>query len=840
MENDLPAESRDEGKIVNVSIYGGNYNENIHGDYQQNSLDYQAAILQRTLNLRSPYKGLKRFNARDKDLFFGRQKLIDELIEAVNQTNLVLVLGASGSGKSSVVRAGVMPQIESSPDQSCLFTPYRNPFESFYRSLLNPEKNYGMDDAELEFILQGNHDSFEKAIALLQTKQSEWLIFIDQFEELFTLCPNRETRGNFIQGLINLSQDSNHSVKFILAMRSDFLQELATYPQFSRIASLNIHLVADLEEGELRQAIEQPAAQHGVVLEAGLAEEIIRDVRGQAGSLPLLQYTLDLLWQREDMSDRTLNIATYHQLGGVTGALQKHVNEIYQGLPDEQQLATKQILLRLVDVVALEQSEVQRIAVSKRADKSEFTDIQAETVQFLINKSLLVSDDLNQEGSTVEIAHEALLNSWAELKEWINDARNTISLNNRLLEDASRWQELKNQNSPQANDELWSGSKLEKAVELKKDGTFEVVLGGLSDPVNDFIDASIDWRDRERKEKLAAAERLAKANRIAREAAEKLVKESKARLAAEAKARKEAEQAKTEAENAALEAENARKLQEKLKREAQEKVFLEANSNKKLRRRALGLGIISFTAVILGILAFYLNSKSQEEAEAARLEQRAANIKVKLSLGNEIEHLLESLELVGDNQKFNRKWFKLSTNLFPEVQSVLFQAVEESRETSILNGHEDSVLSLSYSPNGKYLVTGSSDRMVRLWDVSSQSLIHTFDGHEDWVMSVDFSHDSKYIASASKDKKVKLWDVKNPKTPIQTFSGHTDVVMSVDFSHDSKYLVSASHDKKVKLWDVAKPEQPIHTFDGHTDVVMSVGFSHDSKYLVSGGLDKKV
>ncbi len=463
---------------------------------------------------RSPYKGLKRFNARDKDLFFGRERLTNKLIEAVNQSNLVLVLGASGSGKSSVVRAGVIPQIESlseTPYQCCLFTPNRDPFISFHRSLLDPEEDI-FSELEVEFVLEGESDTLTKTADLLKSKHSQWLIFIDQFEELFTSCSNPETRRNFIQGIVHLAQDRDQSVKLILAMRSDFLEELSAYPQFAKIAEKNIHLVADMQAEELRQAIEQPATQHGIVFELGLVNEIIQDVQGQAGSLPLLQYTLDLLWQDSDLSDRnrTLNIATYRRLGGVSGALQKHVNQIYQQLPPEQQLATKQILLRLVDVVGLEKSEVLRTAVSRRAYKSEFTEAQAETVNLLVNKSLLVSDDLNQEGqSTVEIAHEALLTSWTELKDWISDARNTISLYNRLAEDANRWQRLRSENKEQTIEELWIGSKLEKAIELRKDGTFEVVLGSLSAPVNEFIDASVDWRDRKIKDKLERTRKFA-------------------------------------------------------------------------------------------------------------------------------------------------------------------------------------------------------------------------------------------------------------------------------------------------------------------------------------------
>ena len=428
---------------------------------------------------------------------------IRRLIAALEQSNLVIVLGASVSGKSSVVRAGVIPQIENLSEtsyQSCLLTPNRNPFESIYRSLLNTENEYEIESEEIEFIREGKRDTFNQVIKLLKRKHNQWVIFIDQFEELFTLCADRETRRNFIEGIKRIAQDQEQTIKLIIAMRSDFVEEWGAYPQFARTAQKKINLVTDLKEEELRQAIEQPAAKHGVVFEAGLVKEIIRDVKGQAGSLPLLQYTLDLLWQEDDLSDRTINIATYRQLGGVRGALQKHVNQIYKELPSEQQLATKQILLKLVDVVGEDNSEILRVAVSKRAYKSEFTEAQAETVNLLIKKSLLVSDDIHQEEqSTVEIAHEALLTSWAELKEWIHDARETISLHKRLSEDAFHWQKLKLHNPQRANDELWRGFKLEKVIELRKEGIFDIVLGGLSQLTDEFIDASIEQLNQQTK-----------------------------------------------------------------------------------------------------------------------------------------------------------------------------------------------------------------------------------------------------------------------------------------------------------------------------------------------------
>ncbi|MEY2831885.1 MAG: hypothetical protein RLZZ574_1143, partial [Cyanobacteriota bacterium] len=341
-------------------------------------------VTQRELNKNSPYQGLKRFNFKDRERFFGRDKLIARLFEAVNRSNLSLVLGASGSGKSSVVRAGLIPELKKSLESQTfydfIFTPNQDPFDSLYRCLLSEEKDYSFSKAKAEIALEAKTDSLSKVISTLRQDGERWLIFVDQFEELFTICNNLDKRQNFISGLVQVAKSGNNSVKIILAMRSDFLEQLSFYPDLGNIANQNnIHLVTEMYPDELRQAIEQPAAKHGVVFEKGLVEQIIQEVEGQKGYLPLLQYTLNLLWESEcqsfgadgrpNIEDRTLNKKNYAALEGIRGALQKRVSEIYSNLNQEQQTTTKQIFLKLVNIVS--NNSVRR-AVSRRAYRDEF------------------------------------------------------------------------------------------------------------------------------------------------------------------------------------------------------------------------------------------------------------------------------------------------------------------------------------------------------------------------------------------------------------------------------------------------------------------------------------
>ena len=277
------------------------------------------AVTQRPLNTTSPYRGLERFDDRDKDLFFGRDQLIKSLLAQLGASNLLLLLGASGSGKSSVVRAGLLPQLAQligARFRYFTFVPDVNPFESL-RSALHAA---GFSQTRTRELLDGKPETPANLIHTLQHEGDQWLFFVDQFEEIFTRC-DEALRPAFIAALVSIARDSRSSTKLVLAMRADFLDRFGPFPEFATIIEKHLAFVADMHADELGLAIEQPAARHGVVFRQGLVEEIIKGVQGQAGSLPLLQYTLDLLWHEEARADglaeRHLNTRAYRELGGV-------------------------------------------------------------------------------------------------------------------------------------------------------------------------------------------------------------------------------------------------------------------------------------------------------------------------------------------------------------------------------------------------------------------------------------------------------------------------------------------------------------------------------------------
>ncbi len=716
-----------EFKGIAGDISGGVINQYIIT--QKSGVEIQA----QTLITGSPYLGLRKFEVDDKDRFFGRDNWIIELTDYLNQKNVLLLLGASGSGKSSLVQAGLIPKLKDNLGANKLvnltFVPDVNPFESFYGCLLaNRYKQY---QAKLAQAVK--EDTLIKVVEGLKNNSDLWFIFIDQFEELFTRTPKTE-RDIFIKSLIKLieNENNNNLVKIVMTMRADFLDKLSPYPSLGKIHDQYSKMLTDMDESELRLAIAEPAARNGVIFEKGLINQIIADFYEQAGSLPLLQYTLDLLWEKDHIQERVLNIKTYQEIGGVTGALEKQADKIYSQFNEQQRKAAEEIFLELI---SLEGEK----AVSRRADKSSFEqeEMQGEVLYQLIDNRLLVSK--GEDGkATVEVAHEELLRCWQVLQDLIREKEEIIVLRSRLYADAKQWDEVRQQDSQKANSELWNGSKLAKIVEFQKNNS----LPNLEAVAIEFIKASISQAERQKNEKIRTARRITAVSLVA--------------------------------------------------------VMV-----------STGLGLMAWN-----------KTKEAEYNQAESLGRYS------LSLLNEhknLEAFVEAIKagkILQKQQTYNK-----------EVTNALQELLNRKSERNRLEGHDNLVTSVNFSPDGKTLVSGSWDGTIKLWNVETGKEIRTLKGHDGYVLSVNFSPDGKTLVSGSDDNTIKLWNVETGKE-IRTLKGHDSSVLSVNFSPDGKTLVSGSW-QTVKLWNV-ETGQEIRTLKGHDNRVKSVNFSPDGKTLVSG------
>lgn len=768
-------------------------------------------ITQREFKRTSPYKGLQRFNFSDRTYFFGRDALIARLFEAVNKNRFLLVAGASGCGKSSAVRAGLIPELKSNLGATKLldfvFTPGRNPFESFYRCLLTDGKDYSFSEDEAEPARENSPQTLVSAIQLLKQKNDRWLIFVDQFEEVFTNCSDEQTRENFIEALMQLSQNGDDSVRVVLAMRADFLEYFSAYPQLGIIANANdIHLVTDMHSDELRKVIEQPAAKHGVVFEEGLVEQIIKEVQGQSGYLPLLQYTLNLLWETEctyvgkdgkfHIEDRTLNKSTYLLLEGVRGALQGRVSKLYKGLSKHEQDATRQIFLRLVQVM---NTEYGSRAVSRKAYRSEFEgEIIEATLQKFVNENVVVSGyeyssrdsvlvggfSKVKKNATFEIAHEIVLSSWDALKEWLEEAKDAIIFKNLLSDDVNRWKSILNQapagaaiDSDIAKDELLKGARLDRAVDLRQNNAF-ALLGGLTVSENQFIDTSVEWQVFQRRRK-ADLDTAKERNQLLDEANQK-----------------------------------AKKI---------------------IQRGVISLVIIIPIALGSSLVAIQAFKGLSVARTGTKLEQAGVSA-LRQFRSSEIDSLVsalraaQELQVLVDNNTSMENYPAVSPML--AIQKITDSIYEKNRFAS----KQGEVKAVDFSPNGNQIATGGRDGKIQIWRLSGE-LIMEFQAHEGGVLasinSISFAPDGNHIASASEDGTARLWTVSGKK--VATLSRHQGEVESIDFSSDGQTIATAGSNGEVFIWDISGNQAG--QLIGHQGKVLKVSFSPDSQRIATASTD---
>jgi WD40 repeat protein/energy-coupling factor transporter ATP-binding protein EcfA2 len=780
-----------------------------------------------TINENSPYLGLVAFTANDANLFYGRKKVINDLLKELEKENLIFLLGASGSGKSSLVQAGLIPALSAKykPNFSNLsMVPNDDPFFSFYLQVANfisqSPTDYKQSEAQVALPPQDNITAaveyLEKVITTLKKKpESLWLIFIDQFEEILT--QSQDNNGClFIQSLENLisylQRTNNSSVKIVLTMRTDFLDQfMHTFPDFVVTIQSDgrkpFSYITPMADRELKLVIKNPAATHGVNVDLNLIEKIIEDFRGESRSLPLLQYTLDLLWQKDDLSDRLLDYDTYKNLGGVGGALQQQAEKIYQHFESQGQgKAVESIFVQLVTIT----SDGKR--VSKRKNKSGFNDELGKIVDELVKKyRLLVSG--RQEGM-VEIAHEALIGSWQRLQDWITKYEKEIILERQLKEAAESWWKDK-ADEKKAISELWTGSKLTQVSNLLKAKSLpdlNALRNYFGDVTVEFMRASREYQQRLQK---AEAERKQREVNTELSLANSLSGYS---LYLFNEGGKDLE--------AFVEAIKAGKILQKHNAsntkviDALQKILVEGREYNRLKGHDGSVYSVSFSS------------------DGKTLATGSGDNTIKLW---NVETGQEIRTLTGHNEGVNSVSFSsdgktLATGSFEKT--IKLWNLETGQEIRTLFGHTY-FYSVSFSPDGNTLASGSFDGTIKLWNVETGQEIRTLSGHNGAsVYSVSFSPDGKTLASGSEDTTIKLWNLETGQE-IRTLKGHNGHVYSVSFSSDGKTLASGSEDKTIKLWNV-ETGQEIRTLKGHDELVTSVNFSPDGKTLVSGSYDSTI
>ncbi|MEU1938187.1 helix-turn-helix domain-containing protein [Streptomyces coeruleorubidus] len=413
----------------------------------------------------APYRGLARFEPADAEMFFGRDELSAQLAEWVHAHRLVAVVGASGSGKSSLLRAGLIP-------------------------LLRSEAATDRRPAAIRILTPGPTPlSALAAVMKARDELGDTVVVVDQFEELFSLCADPAERRACLDLLLTAT-DPENNVRAVIAVRADFFGHCAEHHAWAAALRRAILLVGPMSPTELRQAIVRPASAAGLIVERDLTAQIIKDVTEKPGGLPLMSHALLETWRRR--KGRALTLTAYKAAGGVAGALAQTAEQLYTRLSTHEARSARHILLRLITPGEGAQDTCRPVSL-KELDLDNADDFAAtgEVLERLVKARLVTLD-----GQTLSLAHEALIAAWPRLRGWIDENRESLRLHRRLTEAAQNWEELGR--DPGA---LYRGSRLTAADEHLE----RRELTGLE---HAFLTASLDARDHEQWATRRAAQRL--------------------------------------------------------------------------------------------------------------------------------------------------------------------------------------------------------------------------------------------------------------------------------------------------------------------------------------------
>ena len=818
---------------------------------------------------RNPYKGLRAFGVADAGDFFGRDALIADLLatlaEGKSQTpRFLAVVGPSGSGKSSVLLAGVLPRLrQGALPGSASWTylapvrPGSRPLEALSIALAGELATTSVIavQADLASSPRGLHLC---AARLAPAADRRVVLVVDQFEELFTLTTDEGERQQFIELLTTAAMESCGPLLVLLTLRADFYDRPLAYPTLGSLLDRCGKAVLPMSAADWRAALERPAALPDVQLQfdPDLVGDLLFDVQSEAGALPLLQFTLDQLV--ETSAGRRLTATAYQAMGGVRGALARHAESVYAGLPsDQHRHFARALFLRLIvpGATALEATRRRATWDELTLDDAELTRTLGATAETFIAARLLTAGESDRR-TTIEVSHEALIREWERLGAWLQVARDDIRVQHAVTSDAVEWERRERD-----SDALYRGVLLEEAqgwaarnVPSAGEGAF---LAASTAADRQRVAEEEDRQARE----LALAQRAASAERSAAQRLRLVTAALLAGLLVAAVLTVIARQNASTAGKARVQAETARTVA----------------LSRQLAAQALGqLGQRYDRALLLSVEAQRASNTVEARGSLlAGLEARPANLVAFLqghtqnvaSLAvSKDGRMLVSSGYDGTMQRWsvpNRRAVGTplkdagsaggSIALSPDGRtlaqgqadgSVQFWDTLHGRPSGTsTDGGGGPIDSLAYSPDGRLLACGGWNWTVTLLDIAHHRWMHLdMDDYGDslgGVYSVAFSPDGKTLAVGGYNVAggvVQLYDVRSLQFREEIYP-HTDVVNEVAFSPDGHLLAIATNASSLRLWDLTHRRDfgaPITVPSG---AVETAAFSPDSTILAYGGDD---
>lgn len=855
-----------------------------------------------------PYKGLAPFDESDAMWFHGRERvtaaLVRRLADRYDDPGPLVVTGASGSGKSSLVRAGLIPAVArgdlgiagSAQWPRLVLTPSADPVGAIARAV---EPLVGVAGELLADQIRRDPPRLGRVLRWRLDREgagSRVLLVVDQFEEIFTQCADEEERRLFV-AVLHASAESAALV--VLTVRADFYGESAAYPELRGSLEGRQLLVGPMAADEVRAAIEKPAAAAGLSLEPGLTAMAMRDLGllsgrdgYEAGRLPLLAHALYVTWLQREES--WLTVAGYERGGGIHGALAVTGEQALSRLDGPGQETARLLLLRLIRIG--EGSEDTRRRVERQRLLSEMPDPATASVvlaAFTADDTRLITVDED----SVTITHEALLTAWPRLRSWIEADHAGLVVEQQLVESATDWD--REGREPAA---LLRGSRLGLVRDWATDAHRRARLGGVA---REYLDAAL----RQEAEEQRGVHRRARARVAVTAALAVLLVLS---LVSTLVARGQRDTAVAQRRAAAVRSLTA---QAELLRGSQiglamrlgmSAVALDPTPDARASLAETAsqshyAGVIAGNSGPISAVAYAPDGRTlltggadktaslwdvTEPARPRRLAVLAGHQGAVLAAAFSPDgrfavtggadkavllwdvadrtHPRRLATLSGNGGEVGSVAFTLNGNTVvvgsPAGQGTFWDVSDHShpRQVAVLPGGDSIEAKTAVSPDGRVALlaaddlvdwddAGSGDATVALYDISRPAhpvLLNSFDTGQLIVTAVAYGSDGRTIAVAGNDNTVTLWSVAQPEHPrrLGTLTGHTGTIEAVAFSRDGLTLAAASMDQTAVLWDVTDRRHPMRlaTLTGHSDPVADVAFDPDGRLVATAGADGNV
>ncbi len=761
-----------------------------------------------------PYRGLEPFEAEHAGFYFGRQAMVEQLVAKIQYHDFVAVVGSSGCGKSSLVRAGLVTALRgrallgSQDWQTRIFRPGADPLFSLCRqliALLEPDETPGtqqVDAVRQAGALRDGTLSMSHIVADLRNTHpdiSHLLLIVDQFEELYTECQDEASRLVFVKALLAAAEQKK--MRIVLTLRADFYGHVLSDRALGQAVSAGLVNVLPMNEEELRAVIEQPALSVGRTFEPGLVKLILEDIVGEPGNLPLLEFALTELWGQQTMGG-VLTHQTYEAIGQVEGAIARRAEAVYLELDKEGHGDTvRRVLLRLTHYGEGAEGTRRRAALGDLVTpRTPRQDVEA-VITALVNARLVVTgqDDMPEElpevrgeAATAEVSHEALIRGWGQLRTWLDEDRAFGLWRERLYATRCTWQET-------GHDE---GALLRGAPLAEAKGWLADRGDDMNQAEREFLSASIAREDDE-----------ARARELAHE---KQLKQARALAKAE---------------------------------------------RSRVRTLGVALAVMAVLLIIASIsagLALYNRSlaitnagvaateaaNAQQQLTTAEAAQAAAEFNGRIAWARELS--ARSLEALEWDPESGLLLAVASCNVTLETDGMCTAEGEAALDAALgshflgtLRGHTGRINSVAFSPDGSRLATTGWDSTAHIWDLSSRKVLAVLEAaspHKNELVEVaTFSPDGERILTASYDGTARLWDAQD-YSRIADLVGHTRAIQTAAFNFDGSCIVTASSDGTARLWD-GKTGALLHTLVGHSGQIWSAAFSPDGRQVVTAGDD---